>query len=266
MNKPIKKCIKAILPPFITTTLRNAKSDNVKWSGDFGSWDQASSLSKGYDSNNIIQKVLNSTLEVIKGNAAYERDSVLFHDKELNFQLLSALFFAKNKHPELSVVDFGGALGSLYFQHKHVLNPLKYKWDIIEQKQFLDIGKIHIKDPDLKFKNHLRETEPAHSFLLLSSVLQYLSKPYDFLDEVLSMDYPYIFIDRTGINLLPTDRLTVQEVPKSIYEASYPCWFFSEEKLLSKLSSKYQLLFEFVNKDQANIPSSYKGYFFELRV
>lgn len=262
--KTLKRTIKAILPPALTELIRYCMNEDVTWYGNFNSWDEASKKSHGYSSADIANKVLFSTLEVKKGNAKYERDSVLFYDNSLNYELLAAILYAKNKNPEIEIVDFGGALGSLYFQHRDFLKDFDLKWNVVEQERFYEAGKSHVEDLFLKFKKSLEETSPD-SLLLMSGVLQYLPAPYAFLESVLKKKYKYIFIDRTGFNVSDVDRLTIQEVPAFIYKASYPCWFFSESKLLDKVKAKYDLRFDFNALDHANIPSNYKGYFFELR-
>jgi putative methyltransferase (TIGR04325 family) len=259
-----KKIIKATLPPVITDLIRNLTKKNVKWHGNYSSWKEASKNSLGYNSTDIVKKVLNSTLEVKNGNATYERDSVLFHDEVLNHELLTALLYAKNNKTDLEIVDFGGALGSLYFQHRNFLQPFGCRWTVIEQDSFYEVGTKYIEDENLKFQKTLEGTS-HESFLILSGVLQYLSDPYEFLNEILEKKFSYIFIDRTGMNTEDVDRLTVQEVPPSIYQASYPCWFFSESKILEKFKANYILKYEFRALDHANIPSVYKGYFFERR-
>lgn len=72
----------------------------------------------------------------------------------------------------------------------------------------------------------------------------------------------YIYIDRTAISLENRNRLMIQKIPPSIFEASYPGWFLNEEELLAKFKGKYELLFAFVDKDDVvnEVPSVYKGY------
>ena len=69
------------------------------WSGDYLTWNEAYNQSLGYDQSNILEKVKGATLKVKKGEAIYERDSVLFNSVEYSWPLLSALMWvaAKNK-------------------------------------------------------------------------------------------------------------------------------------------------------------------------
>src|SRR4051812_2697231 len=95
------------------------KKSPYGWSGDFRSWQDAEKKSVGYDAQEIVEKVTRSVLKVKNAKAVYERDSVLFDKIEYSWPLLSALLWiALKKNNELSVVDFGGSLGSSYFQNK----------------------------------------------------------------------------------------------------------------------------------------------------
>jgi putative methyltransferase (TIGR04325 family) len=92
-----------------------------------------------------------------------------------------------------------------------------------------------------------------------------LEKPYDLLNEIISKQIQYIFIDRTLFIEQKNDRLTIQKVPSKIYQASYCCWFLSESKFLNLISEHYDLIFDFDIDENINIRSLYKGYFFKLK-
>jgi hypothetical protein len=52
-------------------------------------------------------------------------------------------------------------------------------------------------------------------------------------------------LDRLSIIEGERNRLTKQKVPAEIYQASYPCWFFSEERILEIFRGKYDLVEKF---------------------
>ena len=100
--------------------------------------------------------------------------------------------------------------------------------------------------------------------MLLSSVLSYLEDVDGMLASMLDRNLPYIIIDKTHFVTEGEDRITVQKVPSWIYEASYPCRFFNETKLLGFFGSAgYELVESFVSPDSANIPSVFKGFIFK---
>ncbi|MDV3001980.1 MAG: hypothetical protein N5P05_003586 [Chroococcopsis gigantea SAG 12.99] len=75
---------------------------------------------EGYDKDIILETVKNSLLQVKEGQAIYERDSVLFDKIEYSFPVLTMLLkVALENDSKLSVLDFGGSLGSHYFQYRN---------------------------------------------------------------------------------------------------------------------------------------------------
>jgi putative methyltransferase (TIGR04325 family) len=231
------------------------------WSGDYDTWDAAAAKCANYSDRSILEKVRTALLEVKEGRAVFERDSVLFYTAEYNWPLLSALLHAFAKEPGLNVIDFGGSLGSTYFQHRSWFTAFDYTWNIVEQDHFVETGKKDFASGQIKFFNTIEEaagTQP--SFLILSSVLAYLPDPYQWLDKLLGQGYPYVFIDRTPL-ITGKDRLTVQQVPPEIYTASYPSWFFNEEKFLNAITKHYRIFAEVDCVERADFPSKFKGHF-----
>lgn len=243
--------------------------DPYGWFGNFGAWDDARGLTQGYDAVDILKKVHAATIEVREGRAAYERDSVLFRDPDFNWPLVACLMhIAAARGGVLKLVDFGGALGSTYFQNRPFLASLKEViWCVVEQPAFVSIGKREFESERLRFHGSvaecIREANPQAA--LFSSVLPYLERPYEVLGDVAQAGLDYILIDRTGFTLDDSDRLTVQRVPPEIYDASYPCWFLSRRRLCDLLAADYEKLVEFPGQDHANIPSTYGGYLFRRR-
>jgi putative methyltransferase (TIGR04325 family) len=71
--------------------------------------------STGYDSEIILEKTRDALLKVKNGEAAYERDSVLFDEIQYAWPLLTSLMWvAAQAKGILNVLDFGGSLGTTY--------------------------------------------------------------------------------------------------------------------------------------------------------
>lgn len=233
------------------------------WTGNFSTWGEAEKKSSGYDSQNILEKVKNATLKVKNGLVPYERDSVVFNKIQYSYPLLSGLMWiAAQNNGELNVLDFGGSLGSSYFQNKYFLDSLRdVKWCIVEQENFVNEGLKNFTDKNLKFYNSIEDclNENTIEVILLSSVLQYIEEPYKLLELIKSKGFDYIIIDRTPF-IKGVDRLTIQKVHPAIYKAKYPCWFFNKEKFVNALNVNYKIVVEFDSIDQANIKSEFKGF------
>lgn len=243
---PLRKKFKIL---FKRLFKKKQKCHKVKdWDGNYESWEQASNLSTGYNSDLILEKCKTALLKIKNGEAVYERDSVIFNEIQYAWELLFALQNIKHEFSgDLCVLDFGGSLGSSYYQNKSMLSDYgTLKWCIVEQPQFVECGKRFFENNQLLFFNSIDECLNIQkpNVLLMSSVLQYLSEPYDFINIVNNLRIPYIVFDRTTFIEGGDDLITIQTVPKEIYEASYPCWFFSYDKIISNFTN-YILISEF---------------------
>lgn len=243
------------------------------WKGSFDSWEAAQLRSNGYNADNILQKVLAASLRVKEGDALFERDSVLFYEKKYCWELLAALMWIAAQHDgSLNIIDFGGSLGSTYYQNRSFLDSLKHlRWNIVEQPSFVQKGQQSFESESLRFYRSIDEclqsSQKKLQAILLSGVLQYLERPYSLLMEIIERKIRYIIVDRTGFTLHKRkDRLTVQVVHPRIYRGSYPCWFFNEKEFLRFFEDRgYILHYDFRSLDVANIPSVYKGFVFQLK-
>ncbi|MES2456565.1 MAG: methyltransferase, TIGR04325 family [Bacteroidota bacterium] len=219
------------------------------WFGDYRSWEKVSAEAGGYDAKLILEKTTNALLKVKSGEAVYERDSVIFDKKELPYSLIS--FFglsASLKKGPLNVLDFGGSLGSTYYQIRDFLTAENCtSWNVVEQEHYVTTGKANFEDETLKFYTSIDQclADKKIDLVLLSSSVQYLSEPHVFLEKLASYNFDFILFDRTAFNNATNDRLTLQIVPPEIYEASYPAWFFHQEFFLSHFASRYRVVAEF---------------------
>lgn len=253
--------LKKILPKgLIDFYIVNFNSN--KWVGRFDSWDSALKESIGYDDNKIFEKVLNSSKKVIEREAIYERDSILFYEKNYNFNFLTSCMLLRNKK-SINILDFGGSFGSLYFQHKEVLEKFfKIKWSIVEQKKFVDAGKKIFESDVLKFYESIESCTSKNKIdlVILSSVLQYLPNYKDIINKIIKSNCKVIYIDRTPVTH-EESFICIQKVNPKIYAATYPCHIFNETELLEKFNTKYDVIISFENNDYINLNNSkFKGY------
>lgn len=241
-----KALIRGCLPLFVIRWLQQLRGGGIGFEGDFSSWAEASRPATGYDTDAILAKVLDATLKVKRGEAAYERDSVVFDQVEYAWPILSGLMWAAARNKgRLNVLDFGGALGSTYFQHRQFLKGLAdVRWNVVEQAHYVERGNALIAEGPLRFYSEIAAcvAEQAPNVVLLSSALQYLPNPMEMLDELGHVGAAVMLIDRTPLASLPEDRLLVQHVPASIYAASYPMWVFSETRLLAHLAHRWRVV------------------------
>ena len=276
----LKERIKEILPSFLKIFIRKylnisiyKKSSEYGFFGNYSTWEDAKKYTSGYESLDILEKCKIALLKVKNGEAEYERDSVLFDKKEYSWPLLSALLWIASKNGnKLRVLDYGGSLGTTYYQNKKYFDHLEeFTWTIVEQKRFVECGKELFEDDHLKFSYNIDESiKNKPSVIILSSVLQYMEQPYNLLKKIFNINIKYIIIDLTGFINDP-DRIVIQRVPDNIYKASYPVWFFNEDKFISYFCEKYNLVDSFngfVGKElyiDNKYKTGYKGFIFKLK-
>jgi len=271
----LQDMIRLVTPPlFIHLAKRlrgNRPTDAYGLSGDYRSWDEAMAASLGYDSEIILEKTRTAIVKVKSGEAAYERDSVLFDEIQYAWPLLAGLMWvAARNGGVLNVLDFGGSLGSTYFQNRGFLSVLPgVRWNIVEQSRYVETGQAYFEDDYLHFyagiTDCLADTQP--NIVLLSSVLQYLERPYTVFDQIMEAPLDHIIIDRTPFWAGPTDYLCVQTVPPSIYPASYPSWIFSRQRFHAYLHETWQIMAEFESLDSLSAPveAIWQGLILERR-
>lgn len=263
----MKQFIKSLIPPILIDVFNRYKNSKYGWFGNYRTWEEAKKASSGYESDEILQKVRTSLVKVKNGEAVYERDSVLFNEIEYSWPLLSGLMLSASIFEgNLRVVDFGGSLGSTYYQNKKFLDQLEnISWNVVEQKHFVDTGKKDFADEQLHFyydiESCIQEENP--NILILSSVLQYIENPYTLLDKLLKYNFQFVLFDRTPFSLNNQDQITLQVVSPTIYSASYPCWLFNETFFLNYFQTKsYTLIEKFKSGDSPYQGLHLNGYIF----
>jgi len=148
MNARVKAWLREWTPPRIAEAVRNSSRARITFEGPVPSWEEARIASGGYDDASILDKVRDATLKVKHGEAAYERDSVIFPAVAYTWPLLAGLMSTAALHDgRLSVLDFGGSLGSSYFQNRAFLDTLSdVSWGVVEQRHYVACGQELLAD------------------------------------------------------------------------------------------------------------------------
>ncbi len=252
---------------------RRKKAELIEFVGNYTSFAEAEPHCMGYASANILEKNKDSLLQVKNGTAVHERDTVLFDHIEYSWPLLSSLLYvAARNMGSLNVLDFGGSLGSTYYQNRRFFKDLAVTWNIVEQENHVACGQEYFADDELKFYYTIDECvqEKRVNVVLLSSVIQYIAEPYAVIENILEHDIDFIIFDRTGVTESAQEVVLVQNVPAWIYACSYPVWALSEQKLLAAFRDKYSCIEEWQSTidgpfkvEALNCRCNYKGYLLE---
>jgi len=252
---------------------RRLRYPRYGWFGNYASWQEARQKATGYDAEAVLEKIRNATLKVKNGEAAWEQDGVIYPRVQHSWPLLAHLLWIAGQHNNrLSVLDFGGSLGSGFFQNRAWFRPPgDLQWSIVEQTHFVRAGQAAIAGDGLQFYYTIEEAIAARGMpqvFLMGCVLPYLEDPYAFLEKTMEHRFPYIIVDNTYFNSRTGDRLTLQKVPAYYYKASYPAWMLNYEKIKALLLTRYELVEEYTNETFLYFYGekiNYRGFAMKLR-
>jgi putative methyltransferase (TIGR04325 family) len=232
MTSRIKRLVRDLAPPLLVRALRRSAPPVISFEGNFADWESARAHAHGYENASILEAVKNATFSVTRGEATYERDSVLFDRVELSWPMLAGLLWAAARNAgRLSVLDFGGSLGTSYRQNKAFLGGLaEVRWGVVDQPDYVTTGREYFADDTLQFFDTIDAAAAAlqPNIVTLGATLQYLQEPYEVLQALANTSANVMVIDRTSFSDLANDSLAIQHVAPPIYQASYPCWIFSK--------------------------------------
>lgn len=263
-----RRLMRQLAPPFLNEAYQQ-RFRRVRFTGDYADWAAARAASTGYNTDVILQTVVAAAREVRDGRAAYERDGVTFAEPAYVWSVLACLLRAAARNRDgLRVLDFGGALGSLYFQHRHLLadtGPLR--WAVVEQSMFVEAGRREFATEELSFHPDIATAVAAMkpNVALLSGVVGWMEDPHALLAQVAAQNFDAVLLDRCAILPGNRDRLVVQHVPAAIYPASYPAWLMARDGLVRHFAANYELKVEFPGQDMPAGGAAFSGFYFERR-
>jgi putative methyltransferase (TIGR04325 family) len=230
--------------------------------GDYAAWAEARAAARGYDDAALLTRALAATRAVRAGAAAWERDGTTFAEPAVHAPLLAALrAMAAAEGGRLSVVDFGGALGSTWWQHRGALSDIAVRWCVVEQPHFVAAGRAEFLGGIPCFEPTLEAAcaPAAPSVILFSGVLPYLEQPHAVLAEAAATGVTHLVIDRTPFWGGGRDWLTVQRTPPELGGGSYPAWIFDPTSLLAPTVRDYDRVQEWPGFDDLDARVSHRG-------
>jgi putative methyltransferase (TIGR04325 family) len=223
------------------------------FAGDFGSWAEASAAAgQGWATPDILEKVRASALKAKRGEIAFERDSIAFPSREVRWPLLTCICMAAlHSHVgRFHLLDFGGSLGSTYFQHRPELSEIPgLQWSIVEQPHFVDSGQQEFQDEVLQFFETIGDAAQRGpvDLAMFSGSLQYVPDPLRAVENAADTGAPYLLLDRLPIIDGDRDLITIQHVvDPAFYQARYPHRAFSKRRLFEAIAAlRYRVLWDF---------------------
>lgn len=256
MPKPNSRSIKAWLPPIIWHTIKTRMPwlvralgghfTHSRFTGNFASFEEATHASTGYNADLVLAKTREAAAAARDGKCRWERDAMMSDEETLPWSLLACLSRALvlKGDKRLTILDFGGSLGSLYRWCKPYFAPeFQVYWRVVELANHVEAGRAEFEDEYLRFYYSVEEAlqHGLPDVLLISGSLHYLKDPEAELARMVSHAFPHVILDRILLWDRPVNQLTVQKVPREIYDASYPAWFLSKERILGIVENQYTL-------------------------
>jgi putative methyltransferase (TIGR04325 family) len=257
----MKALLRKLAPPAALRWWRRRRA--WKWfAGDFATWAEARAQAVGYEDAAVLTRVRAAARAVRAGEAAWDRDGATFAEPTVHAPLLAALRAIGAEHGgRLDVVDFGGALGSTWWQYRAACADLAVRWCVVEQPHFVAAGREEFTGGGLSFARTLAEAGEggAPAVILFSGVLSYLENPRVLLAEAAASGVRHVIIDRTPFWGGGRDWLTVQRTHPELGGGSYPAWVFDRAKLLAPLVEKFEVAAEWPGFDVIDPRLDYRG-------
>jgi putative methyltransferase (TIGR04325 family) len=258
--------LRAWTPPAVLRIINRLRHGESGLSGIYPNWEVATRNAGRYDDTKIFDRVVAATDKAREsGGKLFERDSVLFDHPVTPFPLLSCLLSvaARNKRG-LTVVDFGGSLGSTYRQCASFLSHIRpLRWKVVEQEHVAEAGRKRFSSDILSFHDTLPDASKGEAIdvIVLSGVLQYLEDPYSILAQVRELMPTAILIDRTPVSACAEDVFSIQIVPPTIFAARLPFRAFGAGKLGAAFKDDYNQVAVFPTADPDMIAGPVKVRF-----
>ena len=233
----------------------------------------------GYDDNDLANVVCKKT--------KLYRDFLLtkhpFVSEITSLRTLVGLSLSRHGD-ELNVIDFGGACGAHYFLAKVVFgNKLNLRWHVVETPMMTSKA-IELEDGQLRFFDNIQEARSGLDrvdLVFSSGALQYVPRPYEYLEQLIECRADNIFITRVGLSTLQKNLIIVQKsllsengygpMPQGMRDRAvhYPVTFPRKDKFEDILSQSYSINILF-NEDKGayqagNHTVDMYGYFATLK-
>jgi len=167
---------------------------------------------------------------------------------------------------QFHLLDFGGSLGSTYFQHRRELSEIPgLQWSIVEQPHFVDCGRREFQDGVLHFFDTIggaAQRAPV-DLVMFSGSLQCVPDPYRTLENAADTGAPYLLLDRLPIIDSDRDLITILHVEDpALFSARFPHRSFSKRRLFGRIAALgYRVLWDFPQFDGDDKRWIYQGAF-----
>lgn len=241
-------------PPVLRRFANRILGSHIVYLGPFKDFVTAQQLTAGYSDAGILEQARWATEQVLAGRARYQQDGKPFlSEPPADLALSGLLLGAARSGGRLSVLDFGGSLGSHFQRWQPLLDRVpELTWCVVEQAHFVAAGRaLFASDPRIRFEETIEAAAAlTPNVIFASSVLQYLAEPEHKLGELAALGADILVVDRLPVARAGGRRIMTQHLPARTGRASYPLHVFDGEWLQSHLGDRYLTLGQFAARDE----------------
>ena len=228
LPEPLKLGIRGILAPIIG--FRVAKN-----------WESAVAGSSGYQSPQTISTIEGS--DPVINKSTIEQNFLGSRYLQVASAILSGLNSEKLKsETTIRVLDIGGGLGEYFFLLQSNLPNLKFEWLILETPALCELAKSKQTDTSgISWTDALDDSSQKFDIVLLSSVIQYVEKPFALI-EMAMQKAPLLIFNRLPLSTNPHNLICIQRPGLFESKGSYPVHILSERLVMSYLSTRGNIM------------------------
>jgi len=241
---------KDFFPPIAINIAKKMLNKNEKYYNSFEEAKKAIS-GEGYNNKELCQMICDKTIiykdsfqKPFKINPTY-----LFLSGVL------AKCYSEQENKNISVLDFGGSCGAVYFDIRSFLgDKIELNWDVVDLPEMIESAKSHnLENKELKFYDDLEKTSGKYDLIHSSSTLHYVENINEVITKLLNFNTKYILFNRMLFNDTENDKYTVQhsayhgfgpgKLPNGYIDKKigFPVRIMSFKKFSSILEKQYNL-------------------------
>lgn len=225
--------INQLLPPLLQDALIFLRRPLLGFTGPVESWEQGRSRGSGYENPKKSKLTKNPSPFITEFNSHLS-------DREIRLAFAFGRALTElNRENTVRVLDFGGADGKHFKLVSALFDEVSFDWTIYEIPEVVDKhNQLEVRN--LKWSKDL--PDESLDISLASSSLQYSENSQDYLRFMLK-NSKFIILDRLSVISGNSDIVMRQNVwSRDTGKTSYPCWYFSLEKLLERVEETHRVL------------------------
>jgi putative methyltransferase (TIGR04325 family) len=221
---------------------RAAQPRNLTYSKPYPSWNAARAVAGDHGAPQAVEAVARAARAVQTGAAAYAQGGTAHARPDYRWPLLAGLLDAAARHGAYAgtpfhVVDYGGALGATYIQHRRFLDAIpQLRWSVVELSAYAKLGAAEFADERLQFFDGFEAAltrGPADAAIFVSS-LQYMETPNAVLAQLAAHNVPTVILDAMHWSR-EDDEVRVQRI-RTLNDARLVLRFLSRRRLLATMN------------------------------